>query len=157
VVYVSDGSGSAVDESGDATTGTVIATLTDAPQMTVGIDPVDRHVFFAGHDGTDAVLTTVTLPAPPRVTVPSDIQTDGGPEGTPVTFDASAIESFQPFDPVPTSCTPASGSLFSPGNTTVICSADDLIAGTGSASFTVTVVNPTLHVVPATNNQTAVV
>jgi hypothetical protein len=79
---------------------------------------------------------------PPDVTVPADITAEAtGPDGTVVTFSASANDDVDgAIDPT---CAPASGSTFPLGSTTVKCTATDSSKNEGSASFTVTVQDTT--------------
>jgi hypothetical protein len=58
-------------------------------------------------------------------------------DGALVTFEVSAIDNMDP-DPV-VSCTPASGSTFPIGTTTIQCTATDIRGNTASGSFNVTV------------------
>jgi hypothetical protein len=77
---------------------------------------------------------------PPVVTVPADITTSN----PVVTYTVTATDDLDGSPLV--SCSPASGSTFAPGTTTVNCQATDNFANTGYGSFTVTVVTgpPTL-------------
>jgi hypothetical protein len=77
-------------------------------------------------------------PTPPVITVPANIQVAAtGPSGASVTY---AVTFSDPDDGVASSgCTPASGSVFPIGTTTVQCAATDLHGNTATASFTVTV------------------
>jgi HYR domain len=77
-------------------------------------------------------------PYPPTITVPSEITTvQTSPAGAVVTYTATAT----PVDSVlrSFSCTPASGSTFAVGTTTVTCTATDGHENTATASFQVTV------------------
>ena len=58
--------------------------------------------------------------------------------------------------PVTSTCTPASGSTFSAGTTTVTCSGTDVFGNTGSGTFTVDVVNNSGPSVTTSGNVTAV-
>lgn len=79
---------------------------------------------------------------PPVVTVPPDITAEAtGPDGAAVTFDASATDPDDAAGPV--SCDHSSGDTFPLGATTVTCSSTDTHGNTGSAQFTVTVVDTT--------------
>ncbi len=85
----------------------------------------------------------------PIVTVPeniSDVEATSA-AGAVVTFAASAVDLNG--NPLPTTCTPASGSTFALGSTTVSCTANDG-TNTGSATFAVTVVDSTPPVFGAT-------
>jgi hypothetical protein len=74
----------------------------------------------------------------PIITVPDDITAEAtGPNGAPVDYTVTV----DPSDASLT-CTPASGSTFALGTTTVNCSATNT-GGTSTASFTVTVVDTT--------------
>ena len=73
---------------------------------------------------------------PPVVTVPADIVVNAtGPAGAVVTFTASAVDAVE--GPKPVTCTPASGSTFPIGHTTVTCTASDTTGNVGTASFDV--------------------
>jgi virginiamycin B lyase len=75
---------------------------------------------------------------PPVLTVPSPITVDAdSPAGAAVLFAASATDNIDP--DVPVTCTPASGSIFPVGTTTVNCSATDAAGNTASAAFDVVV------------------
>ena len=98
----------------------------------------------------DACDGTPTGDLAPVVTPPSNITVEAnGPSGSVVNY-SKATASDDVDGPVPATCTPASGSTFKLGMTIVTCSsAPDSAGHTGSASFTVTVVDrtdPILHV-----------
>jgi autotransporter-associated beta strand protein len=79
---------------------------------------------------------------PPAVTPPANIVVQAAvPSGIAVSFTASALDAID--GPVPTVAAPPSGSVFPVGVTTVLVSATDSDANTGTASFTVTVQPPT--------------
>src|SRR3954469_9763245 len=84
--------------------------------------------------GTFGVFVTDT--APPVVTVPASFS----PTSAVVTFSASAVDAVDGSRPV--SCSPASGTAFPNGPTTVTCTAEDTRFNVGSASFVVTVSDP---------------
>ena len=94
--------------------------------------------FTTGVPGGDEVDPVVSVPADPTVAAT-------GAAGAVVTFSASAVDDVDG-SLVPT-CTPPSGSTFALGSTTVTCSANDAAGNTGSASFTVTVVDTTAPVI----------
>ncbi|HXJ21932.1 MAG TPA: HYR domain-containing protein [Polyangia bacterium] len=83
-------------------------------------------------------VTVVAANTPPVVTVPAAMTVEAtSASGTVVTFTASASDAQDgKLDPT---CTPASGSTFPLGTTTVTCKATDSQGAVGSASFTVTV------------------
>ena len=75
---------------------------------------------------------------PPTLTVPGAITVDAtSPAGAVVTFAVSATDNVD--TDVPVSCTPASGSLFRIGTTTVGCTASDNAGNTATATFDVLV------------------
>ncbi len=85
---------------------------------------------------------------PPAITVPANITAEAtGPSGAVVTYAVSATD---PDDAATVSCTPASGSTFPVGVTTVACTATDTHGNTSNASFTVTVTDTTPPVVTIT-------
>ena len=103
---------------------------------------------FSGGTSVDVTLEVVGNVAP-TVTVPADTLVEGNTVGgATVSFTASATDPDDDPDPTPT-CEPVSGSFFALGTTTVTCRATDSGGETGSASFSVTVVDttaPTLDV-----------
>lgn len=77
-------------------------------------------------------------PDPPALTCPANVTastTAAG--GTTVTFDAPTVAAGK--EPVTVACTPASGSNFPMGATTVTCTGTDALNRANSCSFTVTV------------------
>lgn len=75
---------------------------------------------------------------PPVLTVPAGVTADATTAaGAAVTYAVSALDETD--GPVAASCTPASGSTFAIGTTTVTCTAADAAGNTASASFAVTV------------------
>jgi hypothetical protein len=79
----------------------------------------------------------------PTVSVPNDMTVEGNTAGgATVTFTATASDAEDDPDPI-ASCTRSSGSFFALGTTTVTCDATDSDGLTGSASFSVTVVDTT--------------
>jgi HYR domain-containing protein/List-Bact-rpt repeat protein len=125
--------------------------------------PTSTHVLQVGSPAIDAGNTTTCLTTdqrglarpdvastacdigateysstPPTITVPANITTTAtSPSGAVVTYTASATSSTAKVESF--SCTPASGSTFKVGTTTVNCTATDSQANTSTASFTVTV------------------
>ena len=92
--------------------------------------------------GTATFTVTVEDTTDPVVTVPANIVAEAtSSAGAVVTFTATATDTVDgSITPV---CTPASGSTFPIGVTTVTCSATDSNDNTGTATFTVTVVDTT--------------
>jgi hypothetical protein len=77
---------------------------------------------------------------PPALQLPADITAEAtGAAGAVVTFTATASDT-NPLHPT-VACTPASGSTFPLGATTVRCSATDAAGNTASGSFNVTVLD----------------
>lgn len=78
---------------------------------------------------------------PPALTLPDAITVpNAGADGTVVSYDVYGIDNVD--GPVPTTCTPASGSSFVVGTTTVECSAVDAAGNVASGSFPLTVTAP---------------
>lgn len=94
-------------------------------------------VVFNGALGV--VFATVVLDTtPPVLNLPSDMWVSApGPSGATVSFSATATDT-DPTNPTVT-CTPASGSVFPLGSTTVSCSATDTAGNTATGSFVVSV------------------
>lgn len=96
---------------------------------------------------TNGGTRTVTLSAvsvdttPPRVTVPADITREAIGAATAVTFTSTALDLVD--GSLASSCTPASGSGFPVGATSVSCTATDAHGNTGTSSFVVTVTDHT--------------
>ena len=81
---------------------------------------------------------TVVDRTPPAIRCPQDIVVNcAGANGTAVTFAVSATDSCD--NSVNVQCSRASGSIFSPGTTPVVCTATDASANTSTCSFNVTV------------------
>ena len=92
------------------------------------------------------VIFTVTVAdnTDPVVIVPADITANADEFGVAVVaFTATATDDDPDFSQTTASCSPASGTAFSLGDTNVTCTAIDPSGNTGSASFTVTVVDNT--------------
>jgi phage baseplate assembly protein gpV len=77
---------------------------------------------------------------PPTINnVPADITTTAtGPDGAVVTYDSPTAQDAVSGN-VPVTCSPASGSKFPIGTTTVTCTATDAANNTATATFKVTV------------------
>ncbi len=104
------------------------------------------RIRYIGGDGNDVTLTVESAPpGPPVVTVPDPITVEAaGPAGTVVNFVTSAVSSSG--QPLSTTNTPASGSLFPLGVTTVSASATSGNL-TSNKTFTVTVVDSTAPII----------
>ena len=103
---------------------------------TITCTSTDSHGNTAATNFTITVVDTV----PPVVTVPGSVTLQAtSPAGAVYSFTASALDNVD--GALTPSCTPASGSTFAVGTTTVTCSATDNAGNTGSGSFVVTVVD----------------
>jgi hypothetical protein len=109
---------------------------------------------FSGGTSVTVVLDVVNNSAP-VLTVPSDMTVEGNTTaGAHVTFAVSTTDAEDDPDPTPT-CSPASGSFFPLGVSTVSCGVTDSGGMSDNGSFTVTVVDttdPVLSGVPGTAN-----
>jgi hypothetical protein len=110
----------------------------------VGDDGRQYRAVFTNASGTavsdSAALTVAPDAIPPVVTVQADFSVDAlSPSGAAATFSASATDNVQ--GPLAASCSPASGSTFPVGSTTVTCTATDLSGNTAAGSFTITVID----------------
>jgi hypothetical protein len=109
----------------------------------------------AGNTGSASFTVTVEDTTPPIVVAPPDMTAEAtGPFVAVVSYGSATA-----FDLVDGSlspiCLPLSGGIFALGPTTVTCSATDAAGNTGSASFTVTVVDTTAPVVTPPPDVTA--
>ncbi|MBI3463796.1 MAG: HYR domain-containing protein [Planctomycetes bacterium] len=101
---------------------------------TVTCSATDAH----GNRASGSFSLTVQDTTAPSLTPPANItQVATGPAGATVSFDASASDLVD--GAVPVNCSPASGSTFPIGNSTVICSAIDAHGNRASGNFSVTV------------------
>ncbi|HTE20282.1 MAG TPA: HYR domain-containing protein [Armatimonadota bacterium] len=113
---------------------------------TVTVTAVDK----SGNVSTKSFTVTVRDTTPPVITVPADISavaTSTG--GAVVTFTVTAIDLVS--GAVPVNCTPASGSAFKPGTTTVTCTATDRAGNTATKTFLVRVCYSWSGVLPPIN------
>jgi hypothetical protein len=104
----------------------------------LGATTVSCTATHGGQTTTRSFTISVVDRTPPVVTVPPDrnLRTTSR-TGLRVTYVAAATDRVD--GPLPVSCTPASGSLFGGGATTVNCAATDRSGNTATARFTVTV------------------
>jgi energy-coupling factor transporter ATP-binding protein EcfA2 len=101
---------------------------------TVTCSATDR----AGNSATGGFTVTVRDGTSPVLELPKDMTVEATTrDGATVPYPASATDAVD--GPVPVACTPASGSLFQVGVTTVTCSATDRAGNTAKGGFTVTV------------------
>ncbi|MEW5849601.1 MAG: HYR domain-containing protein [Myxococcota bacterium] len=104
-----------------------------------------------GGGGTNGCVASDTTP--PVVSVPNNITAEAtSASGATVTFSASATDDVD--GSLTPTCSPASGSTFVLGTTTVTCSATDAAGNTGSASFSVTVQDTTPPALNLPSNNT---
>lgn len=97
---------------------------------TVGCTVTDGH----GNSASGTFKVTVRTSNPPTLHLPADITVEAtGPGGAVVTFSATATQN------ATVVCTPASGSLFALGTTTVNCTATNSANEQATGSFSVTV------------------
>jgi hypothetical protein len=121
----------------------------------VSCDPASGALFALGTttvscSATDGGGLTTTgsfaitvVDTPPTLHLPTNSTVEGNTTGgATVTYDATATDTEDATAP-PTVCSPASGSLFPLGATTVSCSATDGGGLTTNGSFTITVVDTT--------------
>lgn len=114
----------------------------DFPEGALFRNDPTRPERFSDHDMPVAYFKLPTDIHPPTVTVPADMTVEATePSGATVTFAASANDSWD--GPTAVTCTPASGSVFPLGTTTVQCSSTDKSNNKGTASFKVTVQDTT--------------
>ena len=132
------------------------ATASDAVDGAVGIsasgavDTTVPGVYTITYTATDTAKNTATASltvtvvdkTPPVLTLPATITAEAtGSAGAIVTFVASATDTIS--GSLAASCSPASGSTFPLGPSTVSCSATDAAGNTASGSFSVTVKDTT--------------
>jgi len=116
---------------------------------TVRCSAADAHGNVARGSFRIRVVDTVT----PRLAVPSPLTVEAtGPTGAQVEFQAMANDLVDRRPRV--TCTPASGSTFPLGATTVRCSARDASGNRADASFAVTVVDTTPPALSLPENRT---
>ena len=110
----------------------------------------------AGNTGKASFTVTVRDTSPPGLNgLPSDMTLEAtGPSGTVATYTRPTASDTVDGAVTP-KCSPASGSTFGLGTTTVTCSATDKAGNTSSRSFTVTVRDTTSPAVTVPGNITA--
>jgi hypothetical protein len=121
---------------GSSATGTLNVTAT----FPIGVTTVNCTVTDPSsvQVGSDSFTVTV-VDEPPVVSVPGDITVQtADPSGTAVSYSASAFDAVD--GSIAVNCSPASGSTFPVGTTSVNCSATDSAGQTTNASFAVNVV-----------------
>ncbi len=135
---------------------TAVGTLTATVHFPLGVTTVTCSVI----DETGAVAATASFTvtvadtSPPVIAGTPAVQVDAaGVGGAVVSYlPPTAVDSVD--GPVPVSCSPASGSLFPIGSTTVTCTASDSRGNTATATFAVTVTAPTTAPTPPPTSPT---
>ncbi|MBE2213489.1 MAG: HYR domain-containing protein [Opitutaceae bacterium] len=108
------------------------------PPTNVGTYVVNVSIDDSGYTGAAAGLLVIADTTPPVLTLPVDIELEAsGPSGAVATYTATAVDDVD--GSVPVSFTPASGSTFPIGVTTVTASATDAAGNAATVSFRVTV------------------
>jgi hypothetical protein len=104
----------------------------------------------AGNAAARSFAASVIDTTAPQVTVPADLVVEAtGPTGAAVPFSISATDAV---GVTAAGCSPAAGSVFPLGRTTVECNAFDAAGNHGSGTFAITVTDttaPTLGALPA--------
>ncbi len=109
-----------------------------------GFGPVMAVALFAAACGDSPTSPTPPTPPPPpslAVTCPA-AQSGTSLQNQPVTIAWAAPTTTGGTAPVQTACTPASGSAFTPGITSVTCTATDAAGQRATCSFAVTITRP---------------
>lgn len=134
MVFASPATADVVDGAGTATCLPTSGTTFAIGSTTVTCSASDA----AGNTASRVFNVSVRDTTPPALTVPTGISaTATVGSGVPVTFSASATDAVDGSGPV--LCSPASGSVFPVGVTTVRCAATDRAGNTGTAMFNVSV------------------
>lgn len=95
----------------------------------------------AGCSSPAPAPTPTPTPDPPRITCPAPVS-QVSPTGLAVTLVYGTPSVTNGASPVTTTCTPASGSVFAIGSTSVTCTATDARQRTDACTFTVQVIPP---------------
>jgi len=140
----------------DNVDGTLAATCTPAGgatfpfgTTTVQCSATDAH----GNTGSASFIVTVSDTTQPVITVPANASVSAvGAAGASYSFTASALDEVD--GAVAVACTPASGSVFPLGTTTVACSATDSHGNASAATFAVTVRDTTPPAITVPGNLT---
>jgi hypothetical protein len=118
---------------------TPACTPASGSRFPIGNTTVTCSVADASGNAASGTLTVhVEDTTGPEIDVPADRTVEAtSPAGAAVTFDPGSVDAVDGTRPV--SCSPASGTTFGFGDTTVVCTATDTRDNTGIASFVVTV------------------
>lgn len=127
---------------------------TSGSTFALGTTPVSCSATDAhSNTGTASFNITVVDTTAPELNLPADMTLDAtSPAGANVNFIASATDLVD--GTVTVNCSPASGSTFPFGATTVNCSATDSHSNTSNGSFTVTVIDQTPPVLDLPSDMT---
>ena len=98
----------------------------------------EARLFQSGSASTCTFTITVNDTQPPSITCPPNKVAVSANPGDPVVVNYPAPVATDNCPGVTVACTPASGSAFPPGTTTVTCTATDGSSNTATCSFTVT-------------------
>ena len=138
----------------DSVDGSVSVTCTPASGSTFALDSTQVACSVkdkAGNGASASFKVAVVDKTPPALTLPSDMTVQAtSTSGAVVTFSASAMDLVD--GPVPVTCTPACGSTFPAGTTSVSCSAKDKVGNSASGSFNVTVPPVTVRLLDGSGN-----
>ncbi len=133
VAYTAGASGSGDDENGRPIDK---ATCSPASGFTFPLGTTTVNC-TGSNGGSGSFTVTVVDTRGPELTLPRDFTVPGTSQGATVTYSASALDVVD--GQVSVACSPASGSVFSAGSTTVNCTAADSHHNTSAGSFIVTV------------------
>ena len=95
---------------------------------------------LASCSNSNPVQSTKVTPDPPKISCPTPVTVKSNTGPASVVYGVATSSFGSP--PVNVVCTPASGSIFPVGSTTVSCTATDQLSRTSACSFTVTVIAP---------------
>ena len=141
-VYVSNQANGGAVSVIDGATNTVTATIDVGNPHGVGVDPATHAVYVADYGSSTVSVITPVSDDDLAISQPSNITTDAtGPSGATVSYALPQVSDPDDTSVPAASCTPAPGSVFAIGATTVRCSASDPDDSNSpvTVSFTVTV------------------
>jgi lysophospholipase L1-like esterase len=102
--------------------------------------PVASVLLLASCSSPTPVAPTPVTPGAPKISCPAPVTVKSNSGSLAVVYGAATASFGSP--PVNVVCTPASGSVFPVGSTTVSCTATDQLSRTDACSFIVTVTAP---------------
>jgi YVTN family beta-propeller protein len=128
----------------DAITNTIyVLNSRDSSPRTLAVDPTTHAVYVANAQSNDVSVVTPQVPDTDlTIAPPANVTIDAtGPSRATATYPAPTVTDGDDPTPPAATCSPASGSMFPIGTTTVTCEATDPddTPATATASFTVTV------------------